>query len=51
MDSLKCRSPSIADIEEKIALLNDSTYKSMPIHQLSYTAVDHPSETFIAIKI
>ena len=37
-------------IFEKIALLNDSTYRSTPIHQLSYTAVD-PSESFIAIKI
>ena len=49
MDSLKCRSPSIVkESYLKIALLNNSTYKSMPIHQLSYMAVD-PSESFIVI--
>ena len=50
MDRLKCRLPSLAKISKKIALLiNDSTYKSTPIHQVSYTAVDQ-SESFIAIN-
>ena len=37
------------NIWRKIAPLNDSTYKSTPIYQLPYTAIDR-SESFIAIK-
>ena len=35
---------------KKIALLNNSMYKSTPILQVSYTA-NNPSESFITIKM